>query len=241
MGGALLNTRCEEIAESDNTPLHVGSLGGLHAGMHRDIAERGDRAAPRRRAAAQPPVPRRQPLAGHRRHRARSSTTASSSASRRPPPTTSTSAAPARAARRSTYRHVRRGADLQRDVHRPRGRPRRQHVVPLHRQHARTARGDGGPVLPDRLRPARRAAARGARRKHSWPPCATLEALIDYAERMLRAEIAKIPDGTYPPRAGSTTTASTATCPRARRDRDRRGRGRHRRPHRARRPSAPTR
>ena len=36
MGAALLNTRCEEIAESDNTPLHVGSLVAYTQGHARD-------------------------------------------------------------------------------------------------------------------------------------------------------------------------------------------------------------
>ena len=37
---------------------------------------------------------------------------------------------------------------------------------------------------------------------------------MDYSERMLRAEIAKIPDGEYRRRssAGSTTTRATAAC-----------------------------
>ena len=37
---------------------------------------------------------------------------------------------------------------------------------------------------------------------------------MDYSERMLRAEIAKIPDGDVRARssAGSTTTRGTATC-----------------------------
>ena len=41
MGAALLNTRCEEIAESDNTPLHVGSLVAYTQGMMETITERG--------------------------------------------------------------------------------------------------------------------------------------------------------------------------------------------------------
>ena len=41
MGCALLNTRCEEIAESDNTPFHVGSLVAYTKGMLQTIEERG--------------------------------------------------------------------------------------------------------------------------------------------------------------------------------------------------------
>jgi N-methylhydantoinase B len=41
MGAALLNTRCEEIAESDNTPLHVGSLVAYTQGMMETIEARG--------------------------------------------------------------------------------------------------------------------------------------------------------------------------------------------------------
>ncbi len=36
IGAALLNTRCEEIAESDNTPFHVGSLVAYTQGHARD-------------------------------------------------------------------------------------------------------------------------------------------------------------------------------------------------------------
>jgi N-methylhydantoinase B len=41
MGCALLNTRGEEIAESDNTPFHVGSLVAYTRGAMQTIAERG--------------------------------------------------------------------------------------------------------------------------------------------------------------------------------------------------------
>ncbi|MGB3096778.1 MAG: hydantoinase B/oxoprolinase family protein [Candidatus Deferrimicrobiaceae bacterium] len=41
MGCALLNTRCEEIAESDNTPFHVGSLVAYTGGAMETIEERG--------------------------------------------------------------------------------------------------------------------------------------------------------------------------------------------------------
>ena len=41
MGCALLNTRCEEIAESDNTPFHVGSLVAYTKGMLQTLEERG--------------------------------------------------------------------------------------------------------------------------------------------------------------------------------------------------------
>lgn len=40
MGCALLNTRYEEIAESDNTPFHVGSLVAYTKGMMQTVAER---------------------------------------------------------------------------------------------------------------------------------------------------------------------------------------------------------
>lgn len=41
MGCAILNTRCEEIAESDNTPFHVGSLVAYTQGMLKTVKERG--------------------------------------------------------------------------------------------------------------------------------------------------------------------------------------------------------
>lgn len=41
MGCALLNTRYEEIAESDNTPFHVGSLVAYTQGMMQTVQERG--------------------------------------------------------------------------------------------------------------------------------------------------------------------------------------------------------
>lgn len=41
IGAALLNTRCEEIAESDNTPFHVGSLVAYTSGMLETINKRG--------------------------------------------------------------------------------------------------------------------------------------------------------------------------------------------------------
>lgn len=40
IGCALLNTRCEEIAESDNTPFHVGSLVAYTKGMLETVAKR---------------------------------------------------------------------------------------------------------------------------------------------------------------------------------------------------------
>ena len=55
-GRALLNTRCEEIAESDNTPFHVGSLVAYTQGHAGDDRGAGHRAAPGRRARPQPPV-----------------------------------------------------------------------------------------------------------------------------------------------------------------------------------------
>ena len=138
MGAALLNTRCEEIAESDNTPLHVGSLVAYTQGMMETITERGIELRPGdvllhnhpyKGASHTPDIAVIAPVfhAGEligvlRQHGA---------------PPRHRRRLPRRGDR--PHRHVRRGHDLQRDVHRPRGRPRRQHVAPLHRQHARAA------------------------------------------------------------------------------------------------------
>ncbi len=131
-------------------------------------------------------------------------------------------------------RHVRRGPHLQRDVHRPRGRPRRQHVVLLRGQQPRAARGHGRPVLPDRRGPARRAPPRRPRREALL---ARRRGLLRGADRLLRAHAAcrdrQDPRRPLPRRGLARRRRHHPRCAReARGHGDRRGRRRDRRPHR---------
>ncbi len=244
MGAALLNTRCEEIAESDNTPLHVGSLVAYTQGMLETIAERGIELRPGDVLAAQPPVSGREPLAGHRRSSRRSfhdGELIGFSGEHRAPP---------RHRRRlpgrgdGPHRHVRRGDASS---------TRRSSSA---RASATTTCGASSPtttrvpreVMGD-LACQIASAQHGVRRleglveKHSWPVVrAYSDALIDYAERMLRTEIAKIPDGTYHAEGWLDDDGVTRDVPRApprRRDRRRARTSPSTSP--TRRPSGPTR
>ena len=56
LGAGLFTADGQEIAESETTAMHCGSIGVLPAGDHRDLRRRHPR---RRRLPAQRPVPRR--------------------------------------------------------------------------------------------------------------------------------------------------------------------------------------
>ena len=234
MGAALLNTRCEEIAESDNTPLHVGSLVAYTQGMMETITERGIELRPGDVLHPQPPVQGREPHAGHRRHRARLPRGRAHRVLRPTRPTTSTSAARYPGAAIDLIDMYAEGTIFNATFIVREG-VRDDNMWHLFTDNTRVPRevmGDLACQIASAQHGVRR--LEGLVEKHSWPVVrAYSDALIDYAERMLRAEIAKIPDGTYHAEGWLDDDGVTRDVPERLHvavivD----GRGRHRRPHR---------
>jgi N-methylhydantoinase B len=197
IGAALLNTRCEEIAESDNTPFHVGSLVAYTKGMLETVAAReielrpGDvllhnhpylGASHSLDVAVIVPVFVEGELVGF------SANTAHHLDIGGAQPGAAIDLFDMYAEGRifnATFMY----RDGVRDDN-------MWHFFTDNNRAPREVMGDLSCQIAAAQHGARR--LEGLAAKHGWPVVeAYSEALIDYSERMLRAEIAKIPDGRY--------------------------------------------
>ena len=200
LGAGIFDTDGNVLAESDSTPMFMGAMPKIVKGV---ISLLGDDIHEGDVILHNDPYLRRHALARRGDRRSRSSSTASSSASPAPRRTSWTSAARTPGSRSTSWTTGPRATSTARS-----SSPRRacgRTALPAHpgeHPHAdlqpRRHRGDdrrlraGQAPLPRAARALRQAGgARGA--GESW---------LDYSERMLRQEIAKLPDGVYETEVG---------------------------------------